>query len=60
MAGTRFRDNGLTSKTTYTYQIRAVDAAGNASALTARVRGTTLTTPDTTPPSVPSAFTSRA
>jgi chitodextrinase len=56
VVGTRFRDSGLRSKTTYTYQIRAVDAAGNASALTARVRGTTLTTPDTTPPSVPSGF----
>jgi chitodextrinase len=56
VVGTRFRDSGLRSKTTYTYQIRAVDAAGNASALTARVRGTTLTTPDTMPPSVPSGF----
>lgn len=56
VTGTRFRDNGLTPKTTYTYQVLALDAAGNMSALSAKVRAVTLTTPDTTPPSVPAGF----
>jgi chitodextrinase len=56
VTGTRFRDNGLSPKTTYTYQVRALDAAGNASALSPKVSAVTLTTPDTVPPSVPKAF----
>lgn len=56
VSGTRFRDNGLTPKTTYTYQVRALDAAGNASPLSPRVRGTTMAKADTTPPSVPSGL----
>ena len=31
---TKFSDNGLTASTTYSYQVRAVDSAGNRSALT--------------------------
>lgn len=60
VTGTRFRDNGLSPKTTYTYQVRALDAANNASALSAKVKGVTLTTPDTTPPGVPRGFTANS
>ena len=57
VTGTRLRDSGLSPKTAYTYQVRALDAAGNASGLSARVRAVTLTTPDTTAPGVPPGFT---
>jgi putative cell wall-binding protein/chitodextrinase len=52
-AGTRtFTNTGLSSATSYTYRIDAVDAAGNR---TSGPQGTQATvTPDTTPPSWPS------
>jgi chitodextrinase len=39
---TKFSDNGLTASTTYSYQVRAVDSAGNRSALTATKSPKTL------------------
>ena len=54
--GTSFSDTGLTTSTTYRYQVRAVDAAGNLGPYAAIASATTLT-PDTTPPTVPTALT---
>ena len=56
LAVTHYTDTGLTPGTTYTYTVRAVDAAGNESApsgaASARTPGT-APVPDTTPPSTP-------
>jgi probable HAF family extracellular repeat protein len=41
---------------TYRYQVRAIDAAGNAGPFS-NVAGATIQTPDTTPPSAPSGLT---
>src|SRR5262249_35096363 len=46
---TSFSDTGLSPGTGYSYTVRAVDAAGNQSALSDPAGATTLT-PDTTPP----------
>jgi hypothetical protein len=48
---TSYEDTGLTNGTQYTYTARAVDAVGNASALSAGVNATP--TADTTPPAAP-------
>ena len=42
-ATTSFVNSGLTANTTFRYQVRAVDAAGNASAVSNTVTATTLT-----------------
>jgi serine/threonine protein kinase len=62
VSGTRLRDSGLSPTTTYQYQVRALDAAGNMSPLSARVRAVTLAMPDAKPPSAPtgSAVTASA
>jgi chitodextrinase len=49
-----YYDNGLTASTTYSYQISAVDAAGNESVKSAAATGSTL--PDTTAPTVPAGL----
>lgn len=41
VAGTSYQDTGLTPATTYSYQVRAKDAAGNTSAVTSSVSATT-------------------
>lgn len=41
--GLTFNNTGLTASTTYRYQVRAVDAAGNASAFSPALPGTTQT-----------------
>jgi chitodextrinase len=51
--GTGFANTGLTAGTTYAYAVRAVDAAGNVSALSPPVTVKTLPPPDTTPPTIP-------
>jgi len=56
-AGTSFTDTGLTANTAYTYTVRAYDAAGNYSAATAGVTGTTQASSDTTAPSTPTGLT---
>jgi endo-1,4-beta-xylanase len=50
-----FTNTGLAANTTFRYQVRARDAAGNVSAVSNTVTQTTLaaTTPDTTVPSTP-------
>jgi chitodextrinase len=44
-AGTSFGDTGLSASTTYRYQVRAVDAAGNLGAYSAIAEATTGTAP---------------
>jgi chitodextrinase len=54
--GTTFTQTGLNPSTAYTYQIEAIDNAGNKSMKTASVSKTTLalsTIPDTTKPTTP-------
>ena len=50
VANTSYSNTGLTAGTNYVYTVKAVDAAGNASAKSASANATTLT-PDTTLPS---------
>ena len=47
--GTSFSDTGLTAGTSYSYRVRATDAAGNLGGYSNTASATT-TTPDTTPP----------
>lgn len=50
---TLYQDTGLTPSTTYSYTVAAVDGAGNVSAQSAAVNGTTQAAPaDTGPPTV--------
>src|SRR5437773_102920 len=56
--GTSYSDTGLAPSTSYSYQVTAVDAAGNAS--TASAPGTASTPADTTPPSAPTGLTATA
>jgi glucose/arabinose dehydrogenase/chitodextrinase len=51
-SGTALNDAGLTASTTYSYRVRASDAAGNLSGYSA-VASATTASPDTTPPTVP-------
>lgn len=53
---TTFSDGGLTANTSYTYRVRATDAAGNLSGYSASVSATT-TIPDSIAPSVPAGLT---
>ena len=53
---TTFSDSGLTADTTYSYTVRARDAAGNTSVASATLTVTTAP-PDTTPPSAPTGLT---
>jgi len=59
-AGTSFSDTGLTASTSYSYRVRAVDAAGNAGALSNTGSATTQAGADTTPPSAPGTLTATA
>jgi chitodextrinase len=52
-SGTTFNDTGLTAGTLYRYRVRATDAAGNLSAYSSIVNGTTQTAGDTTAPTAP-------
>ncbi|MFC1431924.1 glycoside hydrolase family 6 protein [Streptacidiphilus sp. N1-3] len=59
-SGTTYTDTGLTASTAYSYTVTAQDAAGNVSAASAAVTGTTAGSgggTDTTPPSVPAGLT---
>ena len=57
---TTYRDRFLTPSTTYVYTIQALDAAGNVSGLSPAVGATTLTAPDTIPPTTPTDLTASA
>ena len=63
VTGTTFTDSGLTASTSYTYSVRAVDAAtptANVSAASAPATATTLAAPDVTAPTVPGGVTATA
>ena len=53
-----YTDSGLSSGITYNYTVDAYDAAGNHSSQSASVSVTTLTIPDSTPPSTPTGLAS--
>jgi chitodextrinase len=57
---TTFNDTGLTASTSYSYRVRANDAAGNNSAYSNTASATTQTSPDTTPPTAPTSLTATA
>jgi chitodextrinase len=57
---TTYQNTGLTPSTSYTYSVRAFDAAGNTSAFSSSVNATTQAVPDTTAPSTPSGLSATA
>jgi chitodextrinase len=57
--GTAFNDTGLTAGTSYSYQVRATDAAGNLSTYS-NVASATTPAPDTQPPTAPTNLTATA
>ena len=59
-AGTTFADSGLLAGTSYSYRVRATDAAGNLSAYSNTSSATTAIAPDTTPPTAPSGLVATA
>ena len=56
---TSYKDTTLSASTSYTYRVRAFDAAGNLSPYSNAATATTPT-PDTTPPSQPGTLTATA
>src|SRR5258706_4981 len=58
--GTSFSDTGLVASTGYSYRVRAIDAANNASANSSIVSATTQAAADTTPPSAPRGLSATA
>ncbi len=50
---TSYNDTGLTASTSYSYRIRATDAADNLSSYSSTASATTQTAADTTPPTAP-------
>ena len=61
-AGTTFSDTGLTASTSYSYRVKAVDAAGNVSVNFSNVANATTAAapPDTIPPTDPTNLTAIA
>jgi chitodextrinase len=57
---TTYQNTGLTSSTTYTYRVRALDAAGNVSAQSSAASATTQAAPDTTAPTTPAGVAATA
>jgi fibronectin type 3 domain-containing protein len=57
---TSFSDAGLTAGTSYSYRVRASDAASNVSGYSATASATTIAPTDTTPPSTPGTPTASA
>src|SRR5882762_7108061 len=57
---TTFSDSGLTASTSYTYRVRATDAAGNLSNFSNTSSATTQAGSDTTPPTPPTALAATA
>ena len=58
--GTTYSDTGLSPSTTYRYQVRAVDAAGNLSPYSVIATAITPAATDTTPPSAPTGLAATA
>ncbi len=59
-AVTSYQDSTVAANTTYSYQVRARDAAGNTSALSATASVTTPNVPDTQAPTAPTNLTATA
>jgi chitodextrinase len=59
-AGTSYSDTGLTAATSYSYRVRATDAAANLSPYSSVQSATTQSAPDTQPPTAPSGLTASA
>src|SRR5262249_28387736 len=60
-SNTTFNNTGLTASTSYSYRVRAVDAANNTGAYSNTSSATTLANGgDTTPPSPPGSLSGRA
>src|SRR5919106_4307479 len=57
---TTYSDTSVSSSTTYSYQVRAKDAAGNVSAFSAPASATTPAAPDTEAPSIPTGLSATA
>ena len=57
---TAYQDSSLAAGTTYVYTVRALDAAGNVSGLSAAASATTSAALDTTPPTTPTGLTANA
>jgi chitodextrinase len=57
---TAYQDSSLIAGTTYTYTVRALDAAGNVSGQSAAASATTSAGIDTTPPTTPTGLTANA
>jgi fibronectin type 3 domain-containing protein len=57
---TSFSSTALTASTSYSYRVRAIDAAGNASAYSNVASATTQAAPDTTLPTTPTGLTATA
>ena len=55
-----YQDTGLTPSTPYSYNVDAIDAAGNASGPSAAASATTTATPDVVAPSTPTGLTAGA
>src|SRR5277367_2737467 len=58
--GTTFNDTGGTASTSYSYRVRANDAAGNNSGYSNTASATTPAAADTTPPTAPTNLTATA
>ena len=54
------RDSGLLASTSYSYRVRATDAAGNLSGYSNVASATTAAAADTTPPTAPTGLTATA
>ena len=59
-AVTTFQNTGLSASTTYSYSVRALDAAGNISTPSSSASATTQAPPDTTAPSIPTGLSATA
>ena len=57
ISGTSVSITGLSASTTYSFYVKAKDAAGNVSAASSTVNVTTLTPPDTQAPTAPGSLT---
>jgi chitodextrinase len=60
VGGTSYSNTGLAGSTSYSYLVRAADAAGNLSGYSASATAVTLTAPDTTAPTAPSGLSAAA